>query len=107
MARRFFSLLLIGVFSMMLAGPALALFLQEHDHDPSVLHHGDGAPCPDNEGPCDSSCPCLCCPGHASVIFPAAFADTRSIMLKPHCFEPLEAVLPDGTFCRVFRPPRL
>lgn len=77
----------------------------------SAAHHADGLPCPDDhgEGPCDGSCPCVCCPGHLNLLHPPSAAAVRhpTPTATPKLLAPEpEDVLSVGVAGRVFRPPR-
>jgi hypothetical protein len=108
MPRRLVALALLGAFASMAALPALAAGADDADQRPASLFHEDGAPCPDGdeEGPCDRNCPCLCCPGHATVLFPVVDGCPAPDLSSTRRQRPRKAAHPDGVFCRIFRPPR-
>ena len=106
--RRLAALALLGAFASMVAMPALAAAVENAlQSSPSTLHR-DGAPCPDGDeqGPCEGNCPCLCCPGHATVLFPVVEGCPTPDLSSTRRPGPPKAVHPDGVACRVFRPPR-
>ncbi|MFO8070891.1 MAG: hypothetical protein R6V85_03355 [Polyangia bacterium] len=111
MNKRLPSALMLAVFAWMIAGPTVAAALEpSHTALVSPAHHADGAPCPDgdDDGPCDDGCPCLCCPGHATVMFPPAVASLeRPHLSSVHRFGPSETDHPSGIHRRIFRPPRV
>ena len=111
MNKRLLSALMLAVFAWMIAEPTLAATLDSPKSvDASAVNHTDGVPCPDgdDEGPCDSGCPCICCPGHATVIFaPSVASLERPHLQSVHRFGPPEADHPTGIHHRVFRPPRV
>lgn len=72
--------------------------------------HFDSSSCPDpcDDGvPCGPSCPCACCPGHATVV---VFAAVRPVIPAPPIDElesPSHDILePQDVHFRIFRPPR-
>lgn len=106
---RLVSLTLVVVIGGAIAGPALATAHDQDEEGLSASHHDDGSQCPDGDGagPCHDGCPCLCCPGHASVIF---ILDNTEIE-KPFQVtlqhqRPSETSSPEGVPTDVFRPPR-
>lgn len=113
MSRRLAWLLCLWLIGVTTAGPGLAAAHGPDDPGLSLPHHGGGAPCPDGDGhgPCDDGCPCLCCPGHGTVLYPPVSTGLG----RPHresspvirCgFGPPEALHPDDITRRIFRPPR-
>ena len=111
MAKRLPSLIVLGLFTVMVVGPTLVVAMEPVEQRPSAAKHGDAVPCPDGNGqvPCDGCCPCLCCPGHAAALLYApsrASLATPPLATTPRLGLP-EAVHPDGVFHRIFRPPRV
>jgi hypothetical protein len=110
MGKRIISSLMLVVFCWMIISPALETLEKVEDaHSSSVDHPGD-VPCPDggDEGPCDSECPCFCCPGHTSVTFsPSTGSFEVPLFVSVHRFGPSKAAHPSGIHLRVFRPPRI
>ena len=109
--KRLLSALLLAVFAWMIAGPSVAAALESPDTaHASSANHSDGVPCPDggDEGPCDGGCPCICCPGHAKVMFSSAVVSLETPNLTTlHHFGPSESNHASGIHLRVFRPPRV
>jgi len=104
MNKHLFSSLMLAVFVWMIAGPTVGAAFA------SSVNHADGVPRPDggDEGPCDGECPCICCPGHATVIFSPAVASLETSHLSSvHRFGPPDTDHPVGIHHRVFRPPRV
>ena len=111
MNKRLLSGLMVAVFASMLASPTVAAAFESPGtaHESSV-NHADGVPCPDggDEGPCDGGCPCICCPGHATVMFGPSVASLEAPHLSSlHRFGPPETDHPSGIHLRIFRPPRV
>lgn len=109
MNKRLLSSLMLAVFAWMVAGPTVAASSSGTALTSSV-NHADGVPCPDggDEGPCDGGCPCICCPGHATVVFsPSGVSLGTPHLSTEHRFGPLETNHPSGIHLRVFRPPRV
>jgi hypothetical protein len=88
----------------MIIAPTLAAPFETSDAaNTSPVNHADGVPCPDggDEGPCDGGCPCICCPGHATVIFTPSVASLEAPHLSSlHRFGPAETVHPSGIHLR-------
>lgn len=105
MNKRLLSNLMPAVFAWMIAGPTMAALLE-----PSNTDHAGCVPCPDggDEDPCDGGCPCICCPGHAKVMFTPSIAPfERLYPSSAHRVAPPETDHPSGIHFRVFRPPRV
>ena len=110
MNKRLLSSLMLAVFAWMVAGPTVAAASSSGTALTSSVNHADGVPCPDGggEGPCDGGCPCICCPGHATVVFsPSGVSLDTPHLSTEHRFGPLETNHPSGIHLRVFRPPRV
>ena len=111
MNKRLLAFMMVSVLSWMIVGPSLAAALESSNADHvSLGSHSDSVPCPDGdeEGPCDDGCPCVCCPGHAKVMFSSPVVSLESPHLNSiHRFGPPESVHPSGIHHRIFRPPRV
>lgn len=111
MNKRLLSALMLAVFAWMLIGPTVTVALESpNTAHASSVNHADGVPCPDggDEGPCDGGCPCICCPGHATVMFAPSVASLEGPHLSSvHRFGLHETDHPSGIHLRVFRPPRV
>lgn len=109
--RHLLSSLMLTVFAWVSAGPTVASALELSDPShASPPKHEAGVPCPDHgdEGPCDSGCPCICCPDHATVILSPAVVYLETLNLTSfYRFSPPESDKPKGIHHRVFRPPRV
>lgn len=104
--KRLCSVVILCSFGIALVSPLLA---PEHSAETQEFATPNHGPCPDadSEGSCDEGCPCLCCPGHATVVLTLV----RPMGLRPPRFNckrvtPRDDRHPDGEFQRVFRPPR-
>ncbi len=110
MYKRFLSLLIVVTLVWISPG-LIVVTLSLLDTDQSLSHnHADGAPChdADEEGPCESGCPCLCCPGHTVLLFrPSDISIESSMLTSLHNFGSLESKHPVGITSRIFRPPQV
>ena len=109
------SLICLWLVGIIMAGPGLAAVQESHDPGLSLPHHGGGAPCPDGDrdghGPCSNGCPCLCCPGHGTLLYPPVSwglvrPEGRPTRSTHPGFGPPEALHPDDNTHRIYRPPR-
>ncbi len=102
---------MLALFAWVIVTPTLATALVYLDDVSSLAtHHDDGAPCPDGDGdePCKGSCPCVCCPGHTTMMHSLPFVSLpiTHFSMAYHLGLP-ETDPPRGIYIRVFRPPRV
>lgn len=104
--------LVLTAFVWPILGPAVAAAsasLGTAEVHSIAAHHADGTPCPDgDDGPCDGSCACLCCLGHAKLLYKPTGAPSLvpDLPIVEH-FSYVKDVSPRGIHVRVFRPPRM
>ncbi|MBK6848874.1 MAG: hypothetical protein IPG96_15505 [Proteobacteria bacterium] len=74
------------------------------------LHSTSHSTCPDagdDGNPCDPTCPCSCCPGHApAVAFLSLRITTQAPSSQPRRVSHADDVQPNDLPFRIFHPPR-
>jgi len=107
--KKFLSILILCMFTFLVLQQVLYAATEHAEHNSSQAEqHQDGSPCSDSndQEPCDQSCPCLCCPGHGSLLYNSMVTLTSNPFLKSlQPFNALKKVLLQGFLSKIYRPP--